>query len=115
MDAGNLDRRIVIEYTSTGQDDYGAPVQSWTELATVWAEVTDLSPSRGAEALQQGLQVARNATRIRYRYRADVTSAMRIRELGAADATVRTLQIIAGPAEIGRQEFSEVLCERYSS
>jgi head-tail adaptor len=74
--------------------------------------VQDVMPSR-AEAVRTGLTAARNQTRCRYRYRTDVTGAMRIRISGAVE---RVLQIVGGPAEVGgRHEYSEVMCEAASS
>lgn len=109
MNPGPLDTRIRIEYqVSTQDDDFGTPIPVWTLLAVVWANVQDVLPSR-SESVRQGLEVARNQTRIRYRYRTDVDSSMRI-VIGA-----RTLQIVAGPAELGRHEYSEVVCESAST
>lgn len=109
MNPGPLDTRIRIEYKVTTQDaDYGTPVITWTLLAVVWANVQDVMPSR-SESVKQGLEVARNQTRIRWRYRQDVDSSMRV-VIGS-----RTLQIIAGPAELGRHEYSEVVCESAST
>lgn len=112
MEAGKLDRQVSIEYKVVTQDpDYGTEVVTWTLLAKVWAEVVDMLPSR-AEAVRQELATARNQTRIRFRYRSDVTSAMRIIVHGDTD---RVLQIVGGPAEIGRKRGTEILCEAYSS
>lgn len=112
LEAGKLDRQIDIEYPATGQDaTYGTQTVTWTLLARVWAEVQDVLPSR-AEATERGLTAAKNPTRVRFRYRSDVTSAMRI---VVRDGSDRVLQIVGGPAEIGRREGTEVLCEAYSS
>ena len=113
MNIGPLDRRVTIEYPVAAQDaEFGTPVITWTLLAVVWAEVQDVMPSR-SEAVKQGLVTARNQTRIRYRHRKDVTSAMRMTVAGSPD---RVLQIIAGPAAIGaRNSYSEVMCESVSS
>ena len=109
MNPGPLDTRVRIEYQTTTQDaDYGTPVITWTLLAVVWANVQDVMPSR-SESVRQGLEVARNQTRVRWRYRSDVDSSMRI-VIGS-----RILQIIAGPAELGRHEFNECMCEESSS
>ena len=108
-----LDTRITIEYQVSGTPDptYGTSTITWTPLAVVWAEIQDVLPSR-SESVVQGLAVARNQTRVRYRYRTDVNSAMRITIRGPVD---RVLQIIGGPAEVGGHEYSEVVCEQYSS
>jgi hypothetical protein len=37
---------------------------------------------------------------------------MRITVRGATD---RVLQIVGGPAELGRHEYTEIVCEAYSS
>ena len=112
MNIGQLDREIAIEYKQVTQDpNFGTEIITWATLATVWANVQDGLPSR-SEAVQQGLAVARNQTRVRYRYRSDVTSAMRITVL---DTPPRVLQIVGGPAELGRREFSEIMCESVSS
>ena len=123
MRAGDLDRQILIERKSVTQDsNFGTEVVTWVPLSTVsgqperyWAEVQDALPSR-AESVTQGLAVARNQTRIRFRYRNDVEvdSSMRVTVFG--DVTNRVLQIIAGPARIGgRKELMEIMCERISS
>jgi SPP1 family predicted phage head-tail adaptor len=113
MNIGSLDRRVTIEYPVAGQDaQFGTPVITWTLLAVVWAEVQDVMPSR-SEAVKQGLITAHNQTRVRYRYRTDVTSEMRMTVAGPPD---RVLQIIAGPAAIGKRgTLSEVVCESVSS
>ena len=37
LDAGKLDRRIEIQETTQTFDDLGQPVDSWSEVVTVWA------------------------------------------------------------------------------
>ena len=106
-----LGKRCTIESPTVGQGDYGEPIQTWAVLATVWANVQDDLPSK-SEAVQQGLVVAKNRARIRFRYLSTVTSACRITVRGATD---RVFQIIGGPAELGKHEFMEVLGETASS
>jgi SPP1 family predicted phage head-tail adaptor len=105
-----LDRQVTVEYPVAGQDaTYGTPIITWIALATIWANVDDVPPSR-AESVKLGLTVALNQVRVRYRFRQDITSAMRI-VVGA-----RVLTIIAGPAEFGdRKTYSEVVCQSISS
>jgi SPP1 family predicted phage head-tail adaptor len=107
-----LNDRVLIEQKSVTQDaTYGTQVVTWTQLATVWADVEDVLPSR-SEAVRQGLQVARNQTRIRYIYRTDIDSSMRMTHLRSVN---RVFQIVGGPAELGAKEYSEVMCESISS
>lgn len=122
MRAGQLDKRITIEQKSVTQDaTYGTEVITWVPLAwqdgspsvaqQFWAQVSDVLPSR-SEAVKQGLAMAANQTRIRIRYRSDVDSSMRITVHGESDVVY---QIVGGPAMIGRKEWLEMVCERYSS
>jgi len=122
MRAGQLDRRITIEYKQVTQDaDYGTEIITWVPLvvqpgspttaAPMWANVVDVPPSR-SEAVKQGLALARNQSRITIRHRSDVDSSMRITVHGETDVIY---QIVGGPAEIGRKQWLEMVCERYSS
>ena len=39
MRAGDMDRRVTIQERHIVYDSYGAPQETWADLATVWAEV----------------------------------------------------------------------------
>ncbi len=122
--AGSLDRMVTVEYPVKTQDAvYGTELITWLPLVRdgvgspiigvrFWAEVQDALPSR-SEAVTQGLAVARNQTRMRLRWRDDITSAMRVTLHGDTDTIY---QIVGGPADFGgRKELIEIVCERYSS
>ncbi|HEX7455688.1 MAG TPA: phage head closure protein [Gallionella sp.] len=123
MRAGKLDRRITIKYKEVTQDlTYGTDIVTWQPLVSLpgsprvavplWANVVEEQPSR-SEAIKQGLALARNRAKITIRYRSDVDSSMRITvHMGGTDVVY---QIIGGPAMIGRKEWLEMVCERYSS
>lgn len=123
MKASDLDRQISITKKSVTQDPtYGTEIIAWVPLVPqvgnptlaerFWAEVQDAIPSR-SEAVTQGLAVARNQTRIRLRWRADIDSSMRVTVHGDTDVVY---QIVAGPANVGnRKERIELVCEKYSS
>lgn len=117
-----LDRQITIEKKTITQDSvYGTDVVTWEPLAVLagspvvaekfWAEVMDTTPGRN-EGSAAGIALSRNTTRIRLRYRSDMDSSMRVIVHGDSDVTH---QIIGGPSEIGRKEYTEILCERISS
>lgn len=110
MRAGALDRRVRIEQRQETNDPvFGTVVVTWAELATVWAEVRDMIPSRG-ERVAEGLSIARRPCRVRMRWRDDVNSTMRlVMEDG------RTLRIVGGPAELGRAEGIELVCEELTT
>jgi len=50
MDIGKLDKRITLQVRSATLDDYGQELNSWTNLATVWANI---KPIGGREVLRQ--------------------------------------------------------------
>lgn len=107
----NLDTRVRFEGKSVTQDSvYGTEVISWVPIATVWAEVQDLLPSRNQlENVRNGIQVALARSRIRMRYRTDINATMRC-FIGSV-----MYQVVSEPAEIGRHEFMELLIERHST
>jgi SPP1 family predicted phage head-tail adaptor len=74
MQAGKLNCRVTIQSLQAGQDAIGQPVTTWTDVATVWASVEDLTGReyQAAQATQNPVQ-----TRIRIRYRAGIVASMR--------------------------------------
>lgn len=120
MEAGRLNRRIRIERPVSNDSFTGAGGGSWALVAEVWAEVQDMLPSRG-ERLADGINIATRPARIRIRWREGVTPAMRF-VMGATVAgedvnysSARIMQVVAGPAELGRREGLEFMVEDYSS
>lgn len=114
LTAGQLDRRITLQQKSVTQDpDYGTEVVTWVTYGTARmpAQVQDVLPSK-SETLQQGLRQAHRPARVRLRYLAGITSDMRVVLHGSAD---RVLQIIAGPAELGRREGIELMVDEYTT
>lgn len=108
----DLTTRISLERKVPGQDpDYGTEVVAWAVVARVWAHVQDTLPSK-SERVLQGVRVATRPARIRLRYLGGITSDMRVIVHGATD---RVMQITGGPAELGRREGVELVCEEYSS
>lgn len=109
MRAGPRNRRVVIQERSETTDPiYGTPVVSWVPVATVWAEVQDMIPSR-AERIAEGVSIARRPCRVRMLYRDGLDSTMRF-VLGS-----RTLRIVSGPAELGFREGLEFVAEELST
>lgn len=108
IDARKLDREITFQRKVPDDSFNGAGKESWAPVATVWAQVQDVLPSR-AERIAEGLSIANRPARIRMRYRDDITPDMRIIH-GS-----RVMQIFAGPAELGRQDGLELMAEDYST
>ena len=107
------DSRITIEQPVITKDpDYGTDILTWTAFASrIAANVQDVLPSK-SESTQQGIQIALRPARIRARYISGITSQMRVVVHGEVD---RTLQIIAGPAMLGRKEGLEFMAQEYST
>lgn len=112
-DPGTLRDRITIEGEVIINDpDYGPTPGGWGVIASrIAANVQDTLPSR-SEAVKQGIAIAANQTRIRFRYRTDIDSSMRVTIHGPKD---RVMQIIGGPAVLGNRAGIEILCEDYST
>jgi SPP1 family predicted phage head-tail adaptor len=53
LTAGRLDRRISIESKTVVQDEFGQPVETWAELATVWAHKRDIRANERFRAQQE--------------------------------------------------------------
>jgi SPP1 family predicted phage head-tail adaptor len=92
MDAGRLDRRVTILARGESREaTYGTKTDAWAPVATVWAEVRDVLPSRG-DRLADELVITSRPARVRMRWRDDVTQANRVEIDG------RQMRIVAGPA-----------------
>ncbi len=63
--AGFLDRRIIIERATVAPDDFNEPVETWSTLATVYANAADVSAGEGYRAQEVGAQIS---TRFTVRY-----------------------------------------------
>jgi head-tail adaptor len=113
MRGSQLKDRITIQVNQPAPDPvYGRPTDNWVTYngaARIPAQVLDSLPSK-AEQEKDGVRIGTQGTRVRIRYLAGVTAAMRIVRHGAAD---RVMQIVAGPAEIGRREWLEFMAEEY--
>lgn len=107
MRAGELDRRVRIERPVPDPSLDGAGSGTWELVAEVRASVRDALPSRG-ERLADGINAAARPARVRIRFRDDLTGDMRF-VLGS-----RIMQIVSGPAELGRREGLEFMVEEYS-
>lgn len=101
-----MDRVIAIERKTVAKSvTSGAEVVTWPTLATVWASKED---QVGDESLRGAMEVHGATSRIRIRWRADVSTADRL-NLGSGQ-----LRQIVGLAELGRREGLELACKEWS-
>ncbi len=75
MNAGTLPNLITIQARSTTQDSYGAPVDTWAEIITVFAKVEQI---RGREYFSEGRIAADVDTRVVMRYQSGIRPKQRI-------------------------------------
>jgi len=75
MDPGKLRHKVTIQQPSATKDGYGALVENWSDVKTVNASVEPLS---GRELFAAQQVHSETTTRIKMRYRAGITSKMRV-------------------------------------
>ncbi|MBE3590005.1 MAG: phage head closure protein [Firmicutes bacterium] len=102
MKAGQLRHRVTIQAQTTAQDEYGQPVQTWSDVATVHAAVEDLSGREFFAAQQVPTETI--TTRITIRWRPDVSASMRV--VGAG----RTWDVRAVLDPDGRRRQLQLMC-----
>lgn len=106
IDPGEFDTLVRIERPVTDEAFDGAGSGDWELVDEVWIGIRDKLLSSG-EKLADGSNVTTRPARIRMRFRDDVSTEMRI---VAGD---RILQLVAGPAELGRRQWMEFSAEEY--
>ncbi len=97
MISGRMDRKITIQQLTTTYNDYGEPVESWSDLATVWTEVKQQS----AREMWEAGKVSETEMMFRIRYRSGIDSTCRV----VYDSTNYD---ITGVREIGRKNGLEI-------
>ena len=102
--ASQLRSRVRIESRTSTQDAWGQPIETWTEVATLWA---DFRHTSGMEAAKGGAEISETRASIRIRWRTDITPAMRAVET----FTGRTYGIKAVLPDVQRREFVDLVCE----
>ena len=114
MKAGTLDKQIrLLAYEVIGRDpEYNTEVKDWREVATAWAQVQDVLPSK-AESVQDSVEIKERPSRIRLRYMAGIRPDMRVVIVGVFGEPDRVCEIVAGPAELGRRDGIELLVKDY--
>jgi len=101
MEIGRLSTQVTLKSPPTGEDSLGQPSGSWTTVATVWADIKNLS---GLEAIKAGVESAVTKSSVRIRYRADVTAAMRLTR-GTTDYNITAV------LEDPRKKWLDLVCE----
>lgn len=76
--AGELNKRITLQSLSQTQDSEGGMVDSWTDFATVWAKIINLSGFNKRSSAAAGGNIEAARTEFTIRYNAGVNKKMRI-------------------------------------
>jgi len=104
---GDFRHRALIESLSKSPNAFGEPVETWSELATVWAKVEALT---GSEAYAARQLIAEVEVKLTIRFRDDLTELMRA-TLPSGDV----LDIRSVLDEDGRRRETVLLCSRRSN
>jgi SPP1 family predicted phage head-tail adaptor len=101
MIAGPLDRRVTLRRASVKTNDFGEDVETWGDLAIVWAARAEVSNRERFAAQEVGATLV---ARFRVRY------SQRIHDLSPLDRIMvdGREHNITGVAEIGRREGFEI-------
>lgn len=103
MSPGTLNCRITIQQLSAGQDALGQPVQTWSDVATVWANIKHTS---GIEQIKAGAEMSTVKVSIQIRYKTGLNAGMRVAH--GAD----NYNIVAVLHDIGGKEYTNLVCEQ---
>ena len=89
-DPGFLDRRVTIQQFTSSSNEFGEVIETWTDLATVWANVREL---RGEERVESARLTAVVDTYFTIRYRTDVEPKMRLSYEGELFDIIEVLEL----------------------
>jgi SPP1 family predicted phage head-tail adaptor len=101
MEAGRLDKQVTIQAFTTTPNSIGEAVKGWANVATVWAAV---EPLQGREFWSQQQVQSEVTTRVRIRFRTDVTAKNRVLFGGR----VLVVESVINPKE--RKEELQLMC-----
>ncbi len=102
LNAGELDQRITVQSPSASVDALGQRVESWANVATLWAKAT---PLRGREFFAAGAMQSEATVRFTIRYRTGIDGTMRVLWRGVAHA------MVAEPINVdGGNHTLELMC-----
>jgi len=99
MQAGQMDRRVVIESAGSTLDTFGESIETWSTFATVWASVR---VNGGRESFDSDQVIAEGTTTFKIRYLSGMSERMRI-VYNSANYDIQSIK------ELGRKEGLEIL------
>jgi len=102
MRAGTLNNKVTIQQQASTQDDWGQPLNTWTDIATVWADIRHQS---GIETIKADSPVSVVKASIRIRYRTGVDAGMRVLHGTTA------YNINAVLPDVSKKQYLDLVCE----
>lgn len=103
---GDMRERVTLQAATDTTDAIGGLVRSWTDVATVWARVEEMSARE--QYHREQIQSSANFA-VTIRYRADVTTKNRVIWRG------RRFEIVGRPNLDERRRFMRLACEELFS
>lgn len=107
MQAGALNRQIVIQTRTAGEDSAGQPVQTWTDTHTVWANVlgaTGMASIRQSSP-REGVSTEINSYSFRIRFKEGLTAGMRV-VYNSQNFDVKQVRM-----DFGGRDYTDLVCE----
>ena len=102
-----FNRIVELQERTVTHDSYGSEVESWSEIAQVWASVTQTGTSENFEN-NANRNVPKRSAQITIRWRPDVRETWRVIHVGL-------IWDIKGIAEIGRRAGLNLFCSTDAS
>lgn len=103
MKAGPLNKLIAIRSRVSGEDEAGQPVDTWTPLASVWADIRGATGMGTIRSPLEGVEL--NAYSFRIRYRTDVDAADRV-VFGGQNYDVKQVR-----HDMANRQWTDLVCE----
>ena len=97
-----MNDRITLQRRAEGEDILGQPVDTWPDIASVWAHVRFMP---GTEVLRAGAETSIVKCSIRIRARADIDSSARVLY------KAKTYDIKSAPPDDRDPRFMFLVCE----
>jgi SPP1 family predicted phage head-tail adaptor len=102
MRIGLLRSRIEVQQQTSSVDSIGQPLDTWTTIKTLWA---DIRLSKGMEVINADMPTSMVKASIRVRYTTGVHAGMRI----VHNNTI--FNILSVQPDIARKEYVDFVCE----
>ena len=106
---GDLKQSVTIQRRDVARDLYGGETPTWTDSATVFAQVKPLRGQRGDEFFSSMEEKSRSQHKVIIRYRGDVTPEYRLKYKTRNKTRYFTILVARDLDETGR--FLEMLWE----